>query len=1435
MRRVWRTMIAATSWHARGRMRIIYESHLQLQRARSASSAPPRAAPAAPEPPRAAPAAPEPPRAAPAAPEPPRAAPAAPEPPRAAPAAPEPPRAAPAAPEPPRAAPAAPEPPRAAPAAPEPPRAAPAAPEPPRAAPAAPEPPRAAPAAPEPPRTAPAAPEPPRAAPAAPEPPRAAPAAPEPPRAAPAAPEPPRAAPAAPEPPRAAPAAPEPPRAAPAAPEPPRAAPAAPEPPRAAPAAPEPPRAAPAAPEPPRAAPAAPEPPRAAPAAPGPPRAAPAAPEPPRAAPAAPEPPRAAPAAPEPPRTAPAAPEPPRAAPAAPEPPRAAPAAPGPPRAAPAAPEPPRAAPAAPEPPRTAPAAPEPPRAAPAAPEPPRAAPAAPEPPRAAPAAPGPPRAAPAAPEPPRAAPAAPEPPRAAPAAPEPPRAAPAAPEPPRTAPAAPEPPRAAPSSSFVSAGKNVRLGTEDNKIRGHRRRGGEREDRHPGKRGGSFQFKGKSTASGAREGSKRLSLNDIIDDVGEIKVVFAQRGTDKPSHSASPPSPPIAPLAPLPPSPPPSLPQQTLPSFSAPIPSTGGTGESLFSAPVGTSQEGEDDIFFTIAPRTSEEVFQGKTWPKSVGFSVDEEIETARATRPLVPSPDVAQETNAKLRLNVVNDDEQSMADMELDKNKLNPLPHKEAAEVERHEIPDVVSERADFTHPMPKKDSSKNNEKKERSTTTASLKPMEESSSFPLNETATPSPRNAASKMPVERPPLAPWMSSVRPEDGEDASCAKVSFKNDGSPVTTILLEAQPTNIMSLVKFLHRTITLIENQHITAGKKTEVLFTTFPTLGFFNAKHGPLELTSGERMELLRVKENLFARMENASKQIHFVANVHGGAIEDFGAELFLACHHRVLLDPVQATFGFPSIKVGDFPAASTVRRLSCFFGSQRTIEMAPRFHEYSVESIMDIGLLEGHSSPPAPSFLLRLECAMLEFLSRPTQKELLLRKLFFTSGFDTSAVLVSPNPLLKAWGRYAMAAIVQGKCATNNDGTAVRTQEMRSESIFSEMLYTTPAINAANVCSLGCEMKRRVLPSLPSRRFVTFRGEEMQQWDEKMKALSSAKDDCAAVLLDCSQRFINATAQIVASHQDILVNVNVVLIGEEHVARPIISTLPCSVVVSCASPYRVSALGRLQEVRVFAHDSCSSEASETALNAALTYLQTQDSPYVVSRGSSSKRLIAALATEACRLTQHCDVACIERVATDVLGLFVGPFHLIDYFGPAMVIRMLEETNNMNTQGNPLLVDWLPAIAHHALNGMLNDGYLGVDSRRGGFFSYREDGTAIAPNAEVLRRYFSRPLSDTEVADRLLAVVVNECCEMILSGCVRSATDANVLTIAAIGFRETTGGALALADKTGISALVQKMEELSNWHGPHLRPSSLLKCMAHSKVSFASLSDAMIQSARM
>ncbi|RNF17329.1 3-hydroxyacyl-CoA dehydrogenase, partial [Trypanosoma conorhini] len=1057
---------------------------------------------------------------------------------------------------------------------------------------------------------------------------------------------------------------------------------------------------------------------------------------------------------------------------------------------------------------------------------------------KAAPAAPVPPKAAPAAPEPPKAAPAAPVPPKAAPAAPAPPKAATAAPVPPKAAPAAPAPRKAVPAGTFSSSNSYFTsggLGVEPTRTRGDGRRSGDRGYHREASGGEPTRRMGRPTTS--ITGDKRLSLNDIVEDVGQIKLVFAQRGTAGSVASAPAPHTVAPPVPPTPPPPPPPPPQAAATSLPASTPSAGDASGRRPAVPVGASLEVEDEIFFTIAPRRSEESPREDAWAKSVGFAVDEEIENARATRPLLRSAKAAQETSAKLRLGVVPDKEEPVVDATVAKQNLKPLPEKEAAGIERHEIPDGVSERASVAQMTGMKDASEEGEQTEPSASTTASEGKEEGSS-PVSPkgTVTSARDNATTTTtPVEQPPLAPWTSITEPEDGENTPWAKVSFESDGSPVATILLESQPPHLMSLVKFLHQTITAIDDQHTAAGTTTEVRLTTFPTLGFFNASHGPLESASEERMELLRAKQRLFARMESASNRIRFVAVVHGGAIEDFGAELFLACSHRELLGTTQATFGFPSIQLGDFPAAATVRRLGYFYGAQRTLEMAPKFHEYSVESVMEVGLLRGSSPLPAPSFLLRLERAMLALLSRPTQKELLLRKLFFTGGFETSTAMVGPNPLLRAWGRYAMAALVQGHGAGSGDAAATLARETKSERIFSEMVCTTPAINAANVYTLGREMKRRVLPLLPSQRFVTFRGEEMRYWDEKMEAVSSSKDDCAAVLLDCSQRSFAATAQMVHVRQDLLRGVNVVLIGEEHVARPIVATLPCSVVVSCASPYRVSALGTLQEVRLFSQESCPAEASAAALNAALTYLQAQGNPYVVCRGSCSKRLIAALATEACRLTQRCDVACIERAATEVLGLLVGPFHLIDYFGPAAVRRMLDDTKDMNAQGNPLLVDCLPAIAHHALQAMSTDGYLGVNSRRGGFFLYRADGTTIAPNAEVPRLYFSRPLSDTEVADRLLAVVVNECCELILSGAVRSATDANALTVAAIGFRETTGGALALADRAGISALVQKMEELANWHGPHLRPSSLLRCMAHSKVSFAALSDAMVQSARM
>ncbi|KAH9597437.1 hypothetical protein LSM04_005759 [Trypanosoma melophagium] len=1323
-------------------------------------------------------------------------------------------------------------------------------------------------------------------------------------KAAPVAPEPPKAAPAAPEPPKAAPVAPEPPKAAPVAPEPPKAAPAAPEPPKAAPVAPEPPKAAPVAPEPPKAAPAAPEPPKAAPVAPEPPKAAPVAPEPPKAAPVAPEPPKAAPVAPEPPKAAPVAPEPPKAAPAAPEPPKAAPVAPEPPKAAPVAPEPPKAAPAAPEPPKAAPAAPEPPKAAPAAPEPPKAAPAAPEPPKAAPAAPEPPKAAPVAPEPPKAAPAAPEPPKAAPVAPEPPKAAPAAPEPPKAAPAAPEPPKAAIGvQSKVVSSKGSGLPSTG----GHRKREGVvyrerhrthagREDRRRNVSRDNLALGNKTNVSTLVLKDKTLRLSNVIDDIGEMKVVFANRSTAKPSNNplttntppSTPPPPPASPVRIPPPPTPPAPPSAPIPP-KVPPPSSGASETlqhvrgSAGASNVGSSSvshDVEDDIFFTIAPPTESRDIREATWAKSIGLSLDEEIEKARASRPLVRSPEVARSRDEKIRLNVVSVGNSGENSVILDKSTLKPLSQEEEAMIDRHEIPDVISERVDtldqeeIKHPFNKGEGTLSNERSDKKIEEMlSSFTQQKDEKVPSSSCKRSSPcedNDNEITMSVELPPLASW-TTTEPSGDDQEPCVKVSFeKKNGKQMATIILQRQPTCITSVIKALHQAITAIEDYYKMDDSVIYVLLTTLPTLNFFETRQGMLELSCPERVELLREKERLLTRLASTPQRLCFISVAYAGVVGDLGAELFLTCHHRFLLEPVGTTFGFPSLHLGDFPTPRVVRQLAHCFGSQRAIEMVPRLHEYRTDSLIDAGLVRcAHSVQEvlamltnttisfgggaevggiSPSLLLWLERKLLMIFSRPDHKTLLLRKLFFTRRFEKSMVVAGPNPLLQAWVWYSMAAITQEKRVDGKD--KIEMGQTHSESIFSEMTYSAPAINAANVYALERKMERRVVMPLPGGTLVTFRHEEMPLWSEKMKAVLSASDDVdsnnsdenssgtgtVTVVLDCSRRCLEATTRLVSEHRTALRGVCVVLVGPVARALPLLALLPFGAIVSPAGPF-----ARLQELRLFARTRETPPAARCRqlTAAAAAFLQAEHRPVVACRGSCGRRLVAAIAAAACRVAGGCGAGGIARVdgvaVSQRLGMRVGPFRLIDSCGADAVLRMMHETHTMNEEGNPLLRDNIPAVAQNTLQYMSTDGFLGAQARRGGFYTYHEDGTPIGPNPEVQERYLRRRLTDAEIADILLAVVVNECCEMLLTGRVQCAEDANMLTMAAIGFHEITGGALAMADAKGIGTMVQTMEDLAEWHGSHLLPSSLLKCMAHSNVSFASLSEATIQSARM
>ncbi|ORC84704.1 3-hydroxyacyl-CoA dehydrogenase [Trypanosoma theileri] len=1041
-----------------------------------------------------------------------------------------------------------------------------------------------------------------------------------------------------------------------------------------------------------------------------------------------------------------------------------------------------------------------------------------------------------------------------------------------------------------------------------------DREERRRSVRGDNVALGNKKNVSSSAAKDRTVTLSDVIDDLGDMKVVFAHQGTSIPSKSPltaktppppppspnripPPPIPPAPPSAPMPPkvSPPssraPEVPQHAVKS-SASIPIVGGSS---------VSHDAEDEIFFTIAPPTEERDIGEATWPKSIGLSLDEEIERARASRPLVRSPEVVQSRDEKIRLNVVSTGNSGETSVPLDKSTLKPLPQEEEAMIDRHEIPDVISERVGdldqekMKQPFNKKSeealSDKKSEKRFEEIVSSFIERQDEkilSSSSSSCKRSSPCEDVEEATTSVELPPLASW-TALESNNDDQEPCVKVSFdKKDGKRIATIILQKQPTCIMSVVKALHQAITAVEEgYHEMDDSVTYVLLTTLPTLNFFEAKQGSLELSCAERVEFLREKERLLTRLASTPQRLCFISVAYVGVVGDFGAELFLTCHHRFLLGPSETTFGFPSLQLGDFPSAHVVRQLGHCFGSQRAIELVPRLHEYRTDSLIDAGLVRcAHSvqevlsiltttTPTittsfgegaieargnSPSLLLWLERKLLMLFSKPEHKTLLLRKLFFTRSFETSMVVTGPNPLLQTWVRYSMAAITQGKIV--DDENKVQEGQTHSEKIFSEMTYSVPAINAANVHVLEKKMVRRVVMPFPGSALVTFRREEMPLWSEKMKAVVSASSDVndgddgdcknnnnsnnnnssdsgkgtVTVLLDCSRRCLEATTRLVSEHRAALRGVSVVFVGPAAGALPLLALLPCGAVVSPAGPF-----APLQELRLFARpcETPPADRCRQLTAAAAAFVRSEHRPAVACRGSCGHRLVAAVAAAACRVASGCGAGGIARVdgvaVSRRLGMRVGPFRLIDSCGTDAVLRMMQETNTMNVEGNPLLRDNIPAIAQHTLQYMSTDGFLGAQARRGGFYTYRKDGTPIGPNSEVQEQYLRRRLTDAEIADILLAVIVNECCEMLLTERIQCAQDANMLTIAAIGFRETTGGALALADAKGIRAMVQTMEDLAEWHGSHLRPSPLLKCMAHSNVSFASLSEATIQSARM
>jgi enoyl-CoA hydratase len=106
---------------------------------------------------------------------------------------------------------------------------------------------------------------------------------------------------------------------------------------------------------------------------------------------------------------------------------------------------------------------------------------------------------------------------------------------------------------------------------------------------------------------------------------------------------------------------------------------------------------------------------------------------------------------------------------------------------------------------------------------------------------------------------------------------------------------------------------------------------------------LTNEEGMDLARRGQNVFFKIENATKPI--IAAVNGFALGG-GCELAMACHFRIASENAQ--FGQPEVNLGLIPGYGGTQRLPQLIGKGRALELLMTGNLINAETALHYGLV-------------------------------------------------------------------------------------------------------------------------------------------------------------------------------------------------------------------------------------------------------------------------------------------------------------------------------------------------------------------------------------------------------------------------------------------------------------------------------------------------------
>jgi 3-hydroxyacyl-CoA dehydrogenase len=184
---------------------------------------------------------------------------------------------------------------------------------------------------------------------------------------------------------------------------------------------------------------------------------------------------------------------------------------------------------------------------------------------------------------------------------------------------------------------------------------------------------------------------------------------------------------------------------------------------------------------------------------------------------------------------------------------------------------------------------------------------------------------------------------------------------------------------------------------------------------------------------------------------------------------------------------------------------------------------------------------------------------------------------------------------------------------------------------------------------------------------------------------------------------------------------------------------------------------------------------------------------------------------------------GMAMGIFAVDDMAGLDVAWRVRQELKHFDKPGerHPLVADKLNEL-----------GRIGQKAGKG-WFLYDDQRKPI-PDPEVVDLIRStaraagipqRTFTDEEIVERCIYALVNEGAQILKEGFAQRASDIDVIYLNGYGFPAWRGGPMFYADRTGLSAIHDRIVALHREFGERWRPAPLLSTLASSGRTFRDL----------